>query len=274
MEMKEINLNGSNYRYLEFPNPGKPKVLLIHGVIVESHCWERVIPFLQADYHIYAIDQKGHGESSRGKSYIDDYTPEIIAGDLFDFYKKVIQEPFYLVGHSLGGQFSMAYAALHSDTLKKLVILESLPSLTLKALLALRVVHKATPTVFPDKESVFTFYNLAQIKGLGEYMLQYAMTQNDKGGYELSYDKEHIHPRSLMGMRARNKYLWRSIPKISVPTLIVKAGKSVIIDQKMSLKMKRLLKESEMVEIKDSGHELVFGFPKEVAEALKTFFSH
>ncbi len=271
MEEKDIKLNGINYHYLEYKNPGKPKILFIHGVIVESHCWEKIISFIKDDFHIYAIDQKGHGKSDDGMSYMKDYAPDIITEDLHQFYDKVINEPFYLVGHSLGGQFSIAYAGTYPHTLKGLIILESLPSLSLKALLTLGKVDKLTPKSFKSKEEVTAFYNQAKLEGVSEYTLKYVMKKNEDGEYVLRYDRKHINPKTLIGFRIRNKQLWRKAKNILAPTLIVKAEKSLIVDFNYLTTMKKIIKNSKFIEIKNAGHELVFGFPKEVASDLKQF---
>jgi len=69
MDSKTIQLGNSHYAYYEIANPGKPKMLMLHGMMVESHCFEKLAEHLKAHYHLFLLDLKGHGKSDNGKSY-------------------------------------------------------------------------------------------------------------------------------------------------------------------------------------------------------------
>ena len=57
--------------YVDWGNPGKPLLVLIHGG--RDHCrnWDWVAQALRGDYHIVAPDLRGHGDSewARGSEY-------------------------------------------------------------------------------------------------------------------------------------------------------------------------------------------------------------
>lgn len=273
MESKKVDLNGCSYHYLEYANAGKPKLLLLHGIIVEAHFWSKIVDLLKDKYHIYALDMKGHGQTDDGKSYIDDYSPEAISNDLFAFHEKVIKEPFYFVGYSLGGQFALHYAANHGDTLRKLVLLDSAPSVSLKGLFTLILVDIITPKSFKSEEDVLNFYNKSKIEGLADYMLKYTTVKSDDGKIRLRFDKKNIAPKTMMENGRRSKILWRSARRLKMPVMLMRAEKSKIVNNRMVRLLKKVIPGLEVDEIPETTHELVFTHPKEVAASLDNYFN-
>src|SRR5215212_5263352 len=49
----------------EFPNPGRPPVVLLHGVGSRGQSWWPVIDPLAARFHLYQLDLRGHGASGK-----------------------------------------------------------------------------------------------------------------------------------------------------------------------------------------------------------------
>lgn len=271
MESKKVELNGLNYHYLEGGNPQKPKLFIAHGVIVEANYLMGVIDRLIDDYYIYAIDLKGHGLSDNGESYEKDYAPEVVAKDFYEFYKKVIKEPFVFIGYSLGGQLGMAYSSLFPETLKAFVIIDSSPSVPLKGLFTLILADFFTPKTFETLENVKAFYDQSK-EGLGEYMLKHCISKKEDGTYKLRFDKLNVNPITMSGYSKRNDYLWEAFGKITVPTFLLKAKDSQVIMQKMVRLMLKMKPEMEVVYIEGAGHDFVFTQPEEVTKALRNYF--
>lgn len=97
---KQVTLDdGTVLNYAEGPNNG-PALLLIHGQSMEWEDYSRVLPGLAKYYHVYAIDNHGHGESSHDSSK---YTGVAMGQDFVWFIKNVIGESCVISGHSSGG---------------------------------------------------------------------------------------------------------------------------------------------------------------------------
>lgn len=80
-----------------------------------------VIPELEKEWHLYALDLIGHGQSGRAGSYrIQDFVP-----DTASFIKDCINEPAVVFGHSLGGMIAIMVAAFHPELVKALIIGDS-----------------------------------------------------------------------------------------------------------------------------------------------------
>jgi pimeloyl-ACP methyl ester carboxylesterase len=96
-----------------------PPILLLHGVTRRWRSWLTVMPALLADWQVWAIDQRGHGRSSRtpGGYRVVDYIPDAVG-----FLRDVIREPAILIGHSLGGMVAAAVAAAVPELVRALVL--------------------------------------------------------------------------------------------------------------------------------------------------------
>lgn len=99
--------SGTELSYAEGPSNGPP-VLLVHA---QGSAWESyapALPELAEDFHVFAIDVAGHGDSARTPGRYDVHT---IGRDLVDFIDSVIGEPVILSGHSSGGLVAAWVAA-------------------------------------------------------------------------------------------------------------------------------------------------------------------
>lgn len=90
---------------------GTPLVFL-HGFLGTSEDWRPVVSHLPACTCV-GIDLPGHGKSS--------FTPE------FSFSME--NEPFHLIGYSLGGRLAMHYAKKHPEKIASLTLLSAHPGL-------------------------------------------------------------------------------------------------------------------------------------------------
>ena len=103
-----VTCNGMNFHYLDWGNEGAPVMLLLHGLRGHCHSWDDVSARFCSDYHVLALDQRGRGETDwapRG-----DYSTDAFVADIEEFCYTVGFDKFTLVGHSMGGRNSMAFA--------------------------------------------------------------------------------------------------------------------------------------------------------------------
>jgi len=109
---KQIILDdGSIINYAEGPNNGKA-LLLIHGQSGEWQDYSTVLPALSKNWHIFAVDCYGHGESSHNK---EKYYLDKNGDDLIWFIKNVIKKDTVVSGHSSGGLLAAYVAAYGGD---------------------------------------------------------------------------------------------------------------------------------------------------------------
>ena len=120
---KQITLpNGNVINYGEVSNE-KPALLLIHGQMSIWEDYALVLPELSKNWHIYAVDVYGHGESAHDESL---YYLDVNGDDLIWFVDHVIGEPTIVAGHS-NGAITAAYIAAYGGQNISGVVLEDPP---------------------------------------------------------------------------------------------------------------------------------------------------
>ena len=60
---KDIEINGIKLSYLDWGNEDKQTMLLLHGRTNSAHTWDFTSLAFHANYHVIALNQRGHGDS-------------------------------------------------------------------------------------------------------------------------------------------------------------------------------------------------------------------
>ncbi|MBS41715.1 MAG: alpha/beta hydrolase [Nocardioides sp.] len=100
----------------------RPLLVLLHGLAGYAREWGATIESLRTEYRVVAIEQRGHGGSTRRP---DDVTREAYVADVVAVLDDLGAGSVPIVGHSMGGHTAMLVAARHPDRVERLVMLES-----------------------------------------------------------------------------------------------------------------------------------------------------
>lgn len=93
-------------------------IVLIHGNGEDHTTFDQLVFHLEKDFCVYAVDSRGHGESSEGS--VLDY--QSICDDFVEFIHALRIEKPMVVGFSDGGIVGLMLATQHPDLLSKLVV--------------------------------------------------------------------------------------------------------------------------------------------------------
>jgi len=107
--------------YLETGPSGKPPVLFVHGIPTSSFLWRHVIDLLAADFHCYAPDLLGLGDTEVSVD-ADVFHMDAQAEMLVDFMTTLGHERFGLVCHDQGGAAAQIIAARHPERVASFVL--------------------------------------------------------------------------------------------------------------------------------------------------------
>jgi pimeloyl-ACP methyl ester carboxylesterase len=107
LEKRMIELSQVRMNYVESGLP-EPAIVLIHGLTDGLQAYLPILETLQDEAGVYALDLRGHGESSHtpGAYRAVDYTL-----DVEEFLRDVVRAPAVLVGCSLGALIACCVAA-------------------------------------------------------------------------------------------------------------------------------------------------------------------
>lgn len=111
-------------QFWDWGTEGKPPLVLVHGGLDHARNWDYVARQFNVDYHVYALDLRGHGNSAWAPGAIYSLAEYVL--DLSTLLDIVGSDPVYLVGHSLGGIIATHYAGLYPARVKKLVNIEGI----------------------------------------------------------------------------------------------------------------------------------------------------
>ncbi|MEU4218789.1 alpha/beta fold hydrolase [Actinoplanes sp. NPDC026623] len=104
--------------YLEAGDTSAPAMVLLHGLGDDSSDWGDVLADFAADFHVYALDLRGHGRSSRPGRY----SFELMRADVAEFLAMMGVERCILVGHSMGGAVAILLAQTAPELLTHLIL--------------------------------------------------------------------------------------------------------------------------------------------------------
>lgn len=116
VHMRNVLLN-----YAEGPASGRP-LLLLHGGSSRWQNSEVLMPDLANDWHLFALDFRGHGHSERTPGH---YRLQDFADDVATFLNNVVGEPAVILGHSLGGMVALMVAGQHPQLVRAVVVGDS-----------------------------------------------------------------------------------------------------------------------------------------------------
>lgn len=110
--------------YLDWGNPDKPPLLLVHGGRDHARNWDWTAQALRDDWHVIAIDHRGHGDSE----WVSDgnYSASDMVYDIAQLVHQLDLAPVTIVAHSMGGQVCLRYAGIYPEMVCKLVAIEGL----------------------------------------------------------------------------------------------------------------------------------------------------
>lgn len=114
-----IDSGGVPILVTEFPHPGQPPVLLLHGIGSRGSSWWPVIEPLAAHFHLYQLDLRGHGGSGKPAC---GYAIEAFASDLDQVLDVLDLEAPRIMGHSLGALVTLLWASEHPTRAAALVL--------------------------------------------------------------------------------------------------------------------------------------------------------
>jgi pimeloyl-ACP methyl ester carboxylesterase len=121
--MPSVTANNIKINYIE-QGAGDEVIVFIHGYSGTLGDWSEVLERLPLEYHAYAFDQRGHGQSAKPGSY---QLTEMIE-DIYSFSQKMGIEQFTYVGHSLGGKIGYRFALDHPEVLKAMMLVAPAPA--------------------------------------------------------------------------------------------------------------------------------------------------
>ena len=98
---------------------GKEYLVLLHGFMENLSIWEEMQIHLSDKFTLIKIDLPGHGLS---KNYAEIHTMELMASEVKKVTDFLNIKKFHLLGHSMGGYTTLAFAEKYPEVLKSVTL--------------------------------------------------------------------------------------------------------------------------------------------------------
>ncbi len=262
-----FEIDGRVINYAEGPDSGPP-LLLIHGISGRWQDWDMVFDAFASDWHVYAVDLRGHGKS--------DWVPNgyhwrNYAMDQVAFITRIIGEPAFIIGHSLGAATALGVNAERSD-------------------LVIATVHEDPPLFVQQRWDGNEFRSLFEttlefldtkpdFQALVDYVQQ-TQPEYDEARCRDRAEKLHamdpdVYRSTLSG---RSRVNWHSedlLVRAQSPGLLLQAEPSMgaALWDNESAKAMELLPDAQYEKWEDSGHGMHSSFPERFAARCIEFLT-
>jgi pimeloyl-ACP methyl ester carboxylesterase len=260
-----VTVNGLRLHYVEWGDPAKPPMILLHGIARHAHTFDHIAPAFARDRHVLAIDMRGHGDSAwspEGAYLVDDYV-----SDLERLVAQLGLRRLTLLGNSTGGRVVQVFAGRNPSQVDRIVVEDVGPERpqNIADAFARRVQQEAAGWASEDElVGQLVAANRRTPEPLLRTYAHFGVKRRDDG--RLIWKRD---PNLVKGFVETE--LWDSVSKITAPALYVIGGGSRIVPPETQERLKKTLPNCQVVVMPGLGHypseEDTAGFMK-IAEAF------
>jgi pimeloyl-ACP methyl ester carboxylesterase len=223
-------------------------MILLHGIARHAHTFDHVAPAFARDYHVIALDMRGHGDSAwspDGAYLVQDYVKDLEAVVAALRLRRIT-----LLGNSTGGRMAQVFAGLHPDLVERLVVEDVGPERpqNIAEAFARRVEQEANGWASEDElVQQLTAATRRTPEPLLRTYAHFGIKPRADGRFVWKRD-----PNLVKGFVETE--LWDSVSKIKSPVLYVIGGVSRIVPAETQQKLKDTLPNCRIVVMPGLGH--------------------
>ncbi|WP_019201322.1 alpha/beta fold hydrolase [Tsukamurella sp. 1534] len=255
------------------PTTGAP-ILLLHGGGQTRHSWDRTAAALaQRGYTVLTLDARGHGDTAwagDGGYALGDFVEDLLA-----VLGTLDGPPPVLIGASLGGITSLCAAGEHPGIASALVLVDVVVDAEQKGIERVTEFLSAHADGFATLDEVadaVAAYNPTRKRGRNLEGLKKNVRLRADGRWYWHWDPAFIRSDDRGEARIQDKdRLGAAAHRVTVPTLIVRGGKSDVVSDEGVAKMLQRVPHAEVADVSGAGH-MVAGDDNQVfAAAIEGF---
>jgi len=251
---------------VDYGGEGRPPMLLVHGGAAHARWWDFVAPALTGRFHVLALDQRGHGDSPWTTQWA--YGSRHYAADLKTVIGGWGLGAPVLVGHSMGGHSVMVYAVEHSERLRAMVAIDSIPAYPEHAVAALAAIADRPASAYQSQSEAVASFRLLP----GETV---ATPEVLRHVAELSFrrrdDGKWVHKMDRRTLRREPVQLDGELARIRCPALLIKASLSPVLSASFARAMAARMARGRMIEIENSNHHVPIDNPSGLVAVMMPF---
>ena len=254
--------------YLDWGNPEKPLLMLVHGGRDHARSWDWVAEELREDWHVVAFDHRGHGDSD----WVSDgnYQVQDMVYDLAQLVHQLGDREVTIVSHSMGGNVALRYAGTFPDKVRKIVAIEGLgpspkrqeemradpyPQRMAEWIEKKRAAAARTPRKYETIEAAFARMieeNSYLTEAQARHLTLHGVTRNEDGTYSWKFDP-HLNVWHVEDVA--DEFLHQTWAAITAPTLLLYGADSWASNPEGDGRQEHFA-NARVIEFENAGHWL------------------
>lgn len=258
---------GLRLHYMEWGDVNSTPLVLLHHVGSQAHVWDDFAGRMAPDYHVLALDLRGHGDS--GWADAQRYTTEDYASDVAALAARLQLSKTIILGGSLGGRVALVYAAQNPEIVDALIMED------VGAVRPNEIAQRLTDMVSAGEVEFDTV----------EEWADHVRGGNTRTPYEaFLHNARHATkrlPNGKLGLKRDPGIsqgfgpleLWDYVERVRSPFLLVVGSESAIVTTDQREGLLRIIPDSELVEIEGAGHIIVQDRPEEFEQTVRGFLT-
>ena len=269
-----VLVNGLRLHYLDWGSAGKPPLILLYGLTGNAHNFDLIAPRFAERYHVLAFDVRGRGDSNRSPDGI--YQLERYRDDLRGIVETLGLGRISLLGISMGGIISTAYAGAYPDAIERMALDDIGPDIDPRGLQRIFAYLTNAPAEFDDVAAAARWLRPAAgyLDAIGEEELltftRWGLRQTPAGRWTWKLDPA-IRNLQLQLQHPSQIVLWDEWDRVACPVLVLRGETSDILSRETVAQMIARHPQTEVVEVPGIGHAPLLIEPAATA-ALDRFF--
>jgi non-heme chloroperoxidase len=252
---------GVRLRYAEQGHLAGHPIILLHGYTDSWFSFSQVLPALATTYHVYALDQRGHGDSTRPEH---GYTMPDFAADVVAFLDAQDLPRATLVGHSMGSFIAQQVALAAPDRVARLVLVGSAASPRNAGMLelaqAIDALGDPVPAEFVRDFQVSTTYQPQPDEFLDRVIAE---------SLKLPAPVWRMALAGLLAAHSTSR-----LDQIHVPTLVLWGDQDTVFSQADQDALMAGLRDATLKVYLETGHALHWERPTQFVRDLEDFIAH
>lgn len=249
-------LRHQRFHFLEWGDPSAPPILLLHGGNQSAHSWDLVSLHLADEWHVYALDQRGHGDSEWTRD--SDYSSSAMGLDAAAFIDLMGLERLTVIGHSMGGQNAMRLTLSHPERVTALVLVDIGPEVS--AIGAQVIRRFVTETREFDDIDHFVArvqeYDPYRTRAHIERTVKYNLLQRADGKFISKHDHGPRLKATGEHRERGDRFTLDDVRHLPMPLLVIRGADSNILDADAARRFADAVPNGRLATVANAGHNV------------------
>lgn len=257
--------------YTEWGAPDNPRVLIcVHGLTRNARDFDRLAGALAQHYRVVCPDVVGRGQSGRLRDPAGYGIPQYVA-DMMTLIARLNVDSVHWVGTSMGGLIGMALASLEGSPIRKMLLNDVGPLITVESLQRIATYVGIDPT-WATFDAALAFVKLvsAPFGQLSDadwvHLTEHGVGQRSDGTWGFLYDPAIAAPFKAAFVD-KDIDLWPVYELITCPTMVVRGAESDLLTRETWQAMGERGPRAKLAEIPGVGHAPMFLSDDQIAVA-------